>query len=58
MICPILQAGKLANPGFGASRKNDQADCVKEKCAWWHRREEKCAVLALVRSVYDDFPES
>lgn len=50
-ICPILQAGRLANPSFGVSRKYDTQQCAREGCAWWHEGEKMCAILSLAVSL-------
>ena len=41
MICPILNMNRI----------NQNAQCVKENCAWWDKSSEQCAIISLAANV-------
>jgi hypothetical protein len=44
LLCPLKQAGALADSECGETTARNVSACDREKCAWWNGR---CAVLDL-----------
>jgi len=47
MICPLIYLAYI--PRF--SRTLDPAECLRDKCAWWHGAYGRCALWVIAEQV-------
>ena len=51
MICPLKFNSNMLNVDGVKRLYRDACKCEEKKCAWWFKKDEKCAILDISASL-------